>query len=117
LGVPVESVKHDGASGLSAKTLTLVLAPAESPAGPTEKDQHRFYAKFVGDSVGVVQSVKGMSGGPIFAVRFVDEGWLYSVIGVQSGWFPADRVLIVCSFDWFATLLTHSIRSWQTELA
>lgn len=111
IGVPSETVRYDGKTIVSAKTVTLVLEPTESPAGPSDKDQYRFYAKLVGDSQDAVQDVDGMSGGPLFALRAINGIWHYSVIGVQSGWFPGARVLIACPFNLFASVIVAAIRS------
>lgn len=113
MGVPSESVKYDGQSIIAAKTVTLVLEPTDSPAGPSEKDEYRFYGKLVGDSLKAVGSVDGMSGGPIFALRAIEGVWHYSVIGVQSGWFPGDRILIACPFDAFAAVIVAAIQPAQ----
>lgn len=101
-GVPEESVDTPVVGQIAAKALTLVLEPAESPEGKSEKDLNRFYANLVGDSVDAVKSVKGMSGGPVFALKRANGVWTYSVIGVQSGWFVAERTIIACPFATFA---------------
>lgn len=113
IGVPSETVSYDADAIITAKMMILVLAPAESPDGPSDKDRYRFYATLVGDSADAVESVDGMSGGPVFALRAIESVWHYSVIGVQSGWFPGYRVLIACPFDRFAAAAAISIRSTQ----
>jgi hypothetical protein len=41
-----------------------------------------------------VQSIKGMSGGPILGLKMNDDGSArYWFIAVQSGWYPSDRVV------------------------
>lgn len=116
LGVPSETVSYDAKTIIAAKTKTLVLAPAESPTGPSDKDEYRFYAKLVGDSVTAVDNVDGMSGGPIFAIQAINNIWHYSAIGVQSGWFPSSRILIACPFISFASLLSDVLHSELSDV-
>lgn len=111
LGIPWETVSHEDGTIISAKTVTLILEPADSPAGPSEKDEFRFYAKLVGDSADAIRSVEGMSGGPIFGLRAIEGVWHYSAIGVQSGWFPGSRVLIACPFVVFVAALIEVLSS------
>ena len=108
-GIPAETASYNGKSIICARATTLVLEPSASPRGPSEKDKNRFYAKLVGDSVDAVASLVGMSGGPLFALRAIDDIWHYSAIGVQSGWFPTERVVIACPFFSFAEALATEI--------
>lgn len=110
LGVPAETVAYDGESKISAKAVTLVLEPTTSPFTPSEKDANRFCAKLTGDSRHAVDSINGMSGGPVFALRTIDDIWHYSVIGVQSGWSPSHRVLFACPFSSFASAVAAALR-------
>ena len=53
-----------------------------------------------------VTSIKGMSGGPVFALQHVANGKLrYWLVGVQSSWLPDKRIVAVCP----APLLGHTL--------
>ena len=106
----METVDYDGDSVISAKVLVLALSPADSPVAPNEKDANRFYAELLGDSQDAVESVVGMSGSPVFALRSINDVWHYSVIGVQSGWFSGSRVLFACPFAYFAAEAEAAVR-------
>jgi len=111
IGIPAETVTYDNETIISAKAVTLVMEPTNAPLEPSEKDQNRFYAQLMDDSADAVESLVGMSGGPIFALRAIDDIWHYSVIGVQSGWYSSDKVVIACPFVSFAAALANEIRA------
>lgn len=99
IGIPSETVEYDTRSHIKARIVVAPLEPAEVPAGAGRRAENQFYAKLKGDSAGVVTDIDGMSGGPIFALKKVGEDWKYSVIGVQSGWYPRARVITACPFS------------------
>jgi hypothetical protein len=46
------------------------------------------------DELGI--GMLGMSGGPLFAIDYDQEGFPYWIVGIQSHWCPANRVSFVC---------------------
>lgn len=105
VGIPSESVAYDGESVISARLVLAPLLPAESPELSESRVTNQFYAKLADDSDNVIRSVVGMSGGPIVALRYVNDTWKYGVIGVQSAWYPSLRVIAACPFASFALAL------------
>lgn len=77
------------------------------PAPPTDRQPKR-YAQFVGqlDSGLAIQSVEGMSGGPIFAFKESDQQTRYWIVALQSSWHPKRRIVYGCPLPIFASLLT-----------
>lgn len=110
LGIPSETVSYDGRTVITAKVVLSPLAPADTPTFADEKIQNQFYAKLVDGSEQFVKDVDGMSGGPIFTLTKVDGTWKYSVIGVQSAWYPTSRTLAVCPFSSFGLALEEVVR-------
>lgn len=105
VGIPSESVAYDGESVISARVVLAPLFPVEPPELADRKARNQFYAKLAADSDNVVQSIVGMSGGPIVSLRYVDGTWKYGVIGVQSAWYPSLRIIAACPFTSFAFAL------------
>jgi hypothetical protein len=55
-----------------------------------------------------ISSIKGMSGGPIYGFRQLDNGsWVYHVVALQSWWDEKRRIAYGCSLPYFAEAL-HS---------
>lgn len=109
VGVPYESVTYDGETIISARAVMVALEPADHSQIPSEPKQEKFYAHLHTDSAAVVDSVKGMSGGPIFAFMKSADDWGYVVIGVQSGWFPSSRIVSIFRFSVFADFLKKTL--------
>ena len=105
VGIPSETVSYDGKSLISARVVVAPLSPTEAPPAAEQKALNQFYAKLAPDSEQFVSDIDGMSGGPIFMLKYVNETWKYSVIGVQSGWYPQSRVVAACPFTTFANAL------------
>jgi hypothetical protein len=55
------------------------------------------------------KSMKGTSGGPVFALKKLDFGIEYALIGVQAMWFPSPRIVIATSFQTFIQELLAAI--------
>ena len=50
-----------------------------------------------------IETIEGMSGGPIYGFRFDEQGGLrYHVVAVQSSWLPQQRIVFACPFATFA---------------
>jgi hypothetical protein len=105
VGIPKESVSYDGETMISARFVMVPLTPVEPPPLARHMTENQFFAKLADDSEGVVKEIVGMSGGPIVSLRHVAGAWKYSVIGVQSAWYPSDRVVAACPFSSFARAL------------
>ena len=59
-----------------------------------------------------VESIKGMSGGPIFALLFTETGTLTAtVIAIQSAWRPEERLVIGCPVKGFPEHLQEFFNS------
>jgi hypothetical protein len=55
-----------------------------------------------------IPSIKGMSGGPIYGFRQLEDGkWTYHVVALQSWWDEKKRIAYGCSLPYFAEAL-HS---------
>jgi len=102
IGIPSESVDYDGTSEIKARLVLTPLVPAEEPALAGIKALNQFFAHPVAGSEKYVKDADGLSGGPVFTLKKVEGRWLYSVIGVQSGWYPNSKSLAICPFSTFA---------------
>ena len=96
VGVPRESVAYDGKTIITARIVVAPLAMTVPPLLAEARASNQFYAKLAGDSDGFVQDLAGMSGGSVAMLRHVDDAWKYSIIGVQSGWYPSLRTIAAC---------------------
>lgn len=115
VGAPAERVSHDGRSTLS---LSLTLIPLEESAPPepdTAKSDNRFYARIPANAECTVENIDGMSGGPIFALKRLENEIRYKAIGIQSGWFRPDRILFACPFSTFANELAREFASIASQ--
>jgi hypothetical protein len=116
VGVPTETVTHDGNSIITAKVVSIALEETDTPEGAEDKAANQFYARLVEGSEKVVKDAKGMSGGPVFATQRTDKGRSYSVIGVQSGWYKNDRVIAACPFSSLGLALEEAVRIARQEI-
>jgi len=97
VGIPSETVEYDQITAIAAKVVVIPLEEASEPAAAGPKAQNQFYARIT--DPGNVKNVDGMSGGPVFALKFVEGHWRYTVIGIQSGWYPDRKVIAACPFS------------------
>lgn len=116
VGVPNESVAHNGNSLLSARVVGVALEDTDVPEGAGSKTENQFYARLIDGSERVVRDVEGMSGGPIFSTKKSGEDIRYTVIGVQSAWYKSDRVIAACPFVSLAIGLEEAVKLARTEL-
>lgn len=117
VGVPAETVTHDGNSLITARVESIALEEAEAPEGAGTKAENQFYARLIDGSERVVKNVEGMSGGPIFATKKTNEVVRYKVIGVQSAWYSGDRIIAACPFSSLGLALEDVIRHARDEAA
>lgn len=104
VGVPTESVGYDGETLITARIVVAPLTATSTPALAGDKGNNQFYAKLDDDPEGIVEDLVGMSGGPIVMLKH-DEVWKYSIIGVQSGWYPNLRTIAACPIRSFVDAL------------
>ena len=87
-------MKYDQETIITGRIVVMPLEETEEPADAGRKAENQFYARL--KDLGNVKDIDGMSGGPVFALKKVDEEWQYKVIGVQSGWYQNARVIAAC---------------------
>lgn len=70
------------------------------------------YPRFVGqiDDSNPIESVVGMSGGPVFGFNIGDDGLRYWLVALQSSWTPANRVVYGCPIPVLGSLLTEAVK-------
>lgn len=56
---------------------------------------------------GPLDSIVGMSGGPVFAFRQTDQGLKYWLVGLQSKWKRNQKELLVCPITFLITALVE----------
>lgn len=116
VGVPSETVSYDGKTVITARVVVAPIEPVDEPAAVGPKAQNQFYGRLKDDSATIVKDIDGMSGGPIFALKKVEGTWKYSVIGVQSAWYPQRRIIAACPFSSFALALEELVVSVRSSL-
>jgi hypothetical protein len=95
LGIPAELVKVHSTSVELTPTLHPVEPVDQMPKGFTKVDAPLFYGRIVLDED--ISSIKGMSGGPVFAFHKGDKGDLrYWLIALQSRWLPKSHFIAAC---------------------
>lgn len=89
-----------------------VMFPVRRLAAPPPDRRPTQHPQFVGqlDQELRLQSVKGMSGGPILGFKHDAEGMRYWVVALQSSWDPQRRIVYGCSLPILATMMTK----WAT---
>ena len=98
MGIPSETVTHNGIQS-TAKVVMSPLIETEEPFQAGVKARNQFYAKPIDGSESFFMDADGMSGGPVFSLKKIDEQWKYNVIGVQSAWYPSTKTLAICPFS------------------
>lgn len=117
VGVPSETVTHDGRSLITAKVVSVALEETEAPEGAGAKADNQFYGRLIEGSETVVKNVEGMSGGPIFATKKIDNAIKYKVIGVQSAWYRLSRTIAACPFSSLGLGLENAVQIAKDESA
>lgn len=95
-GVPSENVFYDGKTRITARVVMSPLIPAQEPPNVSRKVPYRFYAKLAVGSEKYMNDIDGMSGAPVFSIRKINDSWTYRIIGVQSSWYPPNKILAIC---------------------
>jgi len=112
VGIPSEALAYDQESIITGRTVVIPLERAEEPEAADRKAENQFYARL--KNMGDVKDIDGMSGGPVFALKKVAGEWRYCVIGVQSGWYRTNRIIVSCPFSLFGAWLEelmHLVRN------
>lgn len=114
VGVPSESVGYDQRTIITGRVVVIPLEEAEEPEGAGRKAENQFYARL--KDMGNVKDIDGMSGGPVFALKKVDTEWKYTVIGVQSGWYPSAQIIAACPISSFGVAIAEAVESAKASL-
>jgi hypothetical protein len=81
-------------------------------------EENTIYPRFVGrlfDNV-TLESMEGMSGGPIFGVGLSPDGMRrYWVIAIQSSWLPTKRIVFGCPVPVFASLVEYKLQQFDED--
>jgi hypothetical protein len=99
LGVPEEKVGVSPCGRrVEREVVLIVLELIEKSAAPPclVKNVPRLYAKLPDAAHQHLNSIVGMSGGPLFGAKTLDGQVHYWVIGLQSEWDPGQRVIAAC---------------------
>jgi hypothetical protein len=96
IGIPSETVVYDQKTNIKCRIAVIPLDSVEMPPEVGSATDTRFSARL--QDLGNVKDIKGMSGGPVFALKKVEGRWEYKLVGVQSGWYPSKRIILVCPF-------------------
>lgn len=113
VGVPAESVKVKG----PAYQMKFMLVPVtrQDPTPLMVEKPATVLARMGADSgkgPHAIGDARGMSGCPVFGIELENgKPARYSLIGLQSSWSgPTDRIVRLCSVDWFVDVLRDSIK-------
>lgn len=115
-GTPSETVEYNEESVITARTVMVAAKQCDPPSNTIAPKDQLLYAKLIDDSINVVNDIDGMSGGPIFGVQHIPEGFRYSIIGIQAGWYKHQRMLVICPIADFASQLLECVKSAQINL-
>lgn len=107
VGVPSETVKYDQQTIITGRLVMIPLKRSEAPECAGRKAENQFYAQL--NDLGDVKDIDGMSGGPVFTLKKTDGEWMYTVIGVQSGWYRDSQLIAACPFSSFGVVLEKAI--------
>ena len=80
----------------------------EKPDGFVETDVPMFYGHL--DWNDSLDSIKGMSGGPVFAFRRTKKGLSYWLLAVQSTWLRDTKEIAACRIRPLAEEIANIIR-------
>ena len=108
-GIPFQSLEPCGSS-LSYEMVVATVIPTDDPPSILERDFNRFYAKLA--SMGHLNDIEGMSGGPIFAFKRLPSGEAnYALVGLQNSWVKTERCIAACPGDEVLPFFDEHIRA------
>lgn len=127
LGVPVELQSPHSATRAGTTTtvwtsmhvpmIPLAVVPVPRPVcGPAITFAGKVLARTgeEGRNVMTLEDLRGISGGPIFAIRFEERGWRYRFAGIVVGREPLSDVIVGCSIDGLSKSLIKNIKQLDT---
>lgn len=109
VGIPSETVLFDQVTAISARVVIIPLEQTSEPLAAGRKAENQFYARIT--DPGRVKNIDGMSGGPVFALKFREGRWWYMVIGVQSAWYSESKVIAACPFSSLTSAIKDMVES------
>lgn len=115
LGFPDElTSKRVPASG-DALVAPVMFPVRRLPSPPPDRDPTQ-HPQFVGQLDQLpLQSIKGMSGGPILGFKLGAEGLRYWIVALQSSWHPQRRIVYGCSLPLLASMMTRWAAQVEAE--
>jgi hypothetical protein len=98
LGIPEESTQFEAEAVWIAPTMLPITVLTERPAAFEAVDKPLFYGHItLGEEL---NSIEGMSGGPIFAFSITEQKQLrYWLVGLQSSWLPNSHYIAAYHTD------------------
>lgn len=111
LGLPEEwTSAFVSSTGYAVVSPTMLAVTRDVEA---EAEQPTRHDRFIGQVVlpAGLQSLNGMSGGPIFGFNFEGGRARYWVVAIQSSWIPSTRQIYACRLPLLAALMTR----WAQE--
>jgi hypothetical protein len=107
LGLPKELASDQISESGEAKVEPVIMSIQKVENPPKEVPVTR-KPQFVGqiDNEPLLKSIDGMSGGPIFGVKFGPPA-CYWIVALQSAWLARRRVVVGCQLPLLARLLTE----------
>jgi hypothetical protein len=117
MGVPAETVINPRQGFVEARVMMIPLEPVDAPPSAGKTAQNMFFAKLKFDATGTTrpESIKGMSGGPIFGLRKIEGQRKYWIVGVQSGWYENLLIVSVCPFPSFALAIEKQLMALRAD--
>lgn len=111
LGLPAEyTSERVNADGHGTVAATLIpVRRLETPPEGTQETRHPRFVGQLSDNF-PLQSVQGMSGGPILGFNF-GQPVRYWIIALQSTWLPSRRITFACPLPTLASLMTSWARA------
>jgi hypothetical protein len=106
LGIPSELVKYEPES-IRLEPIMWKIEPTEKPERFQETNDYMFFGRITLDEE--VNSIRGMSGGPIFGVHVGEYETRYWLIAIQSKWLPESHYIAGCSAELLGDIIQHSI--------
>lgn len=125
LGVPSELVKTSivGDTSVTNKEVTgwdytlLKIDSIDNPPETIQKPDPRLYGEIASITNGAPESIKGMSGSPIFGlIQDDDSQFRYWVVAIQSGWLREKRIIAACPITTFALWLSTELEEWLEDV-
>lgn len=114
--IEIETTAHGGNVRVELNTPLVPLVEAQHVPDCLQTGTSRFYGRVpvvTGNANGrrlEMNDIDGMSGGPIFAVKWGDDRFRYWLVAVQSAWERTSRVLAGCLVHPFAAAIAKRLR-------